>query len=151
MKKQKNKLVKTNYVLFADHAFVLTGGKLGIVGIFDILGVMKFPTSHPKMFIVANIIGEARSAHDVKINMFDPDGIDLLAPNGPNFKVQLSGTGSGNILQEMVGLAFNKQGEHTAVLSVDGKDTYKSVLTVVKTKSSDNLRRGDDRGSVEKN
>jgi len=132
MAKKIKENVSINFMIISDYAFTGENGKVGIVGIFDLLGVPNFPAQHPEMFLVANIKGKENSEHEVELILENPNGENLLTPNPPKLKVRLSGTGSGNLIQRFLNLTFKQAGFHKFVLLIDGKKTGETQLSVIK-------------------
>jgi len=54
-----NENIKLNFVILCDNAFVAQGtNTLNIIGIFDKIGVRKFPAIHPRLVVVTNASGD---------------------------------------------------------------------------------------------
>lgn len=126
------KFVKARYVLTCDYASISEGGKLSVIGIFDLVGAKNFPMNHAEMFIVAQLKGESGTEHDIKVSIKDPQGVEILPKNRPLIKMKLSGTGLGNIIQRFFNFPFHNPGRYTIFLYEGEEEIGKSELSVIK-------------------
>ncbi len=125
--------LKVSFFLIADYAFAGESGKLGIIGIFDILGTTDFPRQHPIMYVVVNFKGIPSSTHEVEFQIISPSGKELLLPKPPKLKFTLSAAGSGNVIQSLLGVEFQEPGVHKINLMIHDQKIAETNLSVVKS------------------
>ena len=102
------------------------GGKLSMLGAFDAIQISKFPAVHPQCAIAARIrfsrIEEGE--HAIKVQFVDGDGKNVLQPMQSVVRVG-SFTGQGsfstNFIFNIQGLKFEKSGEYSIDLAIDGQ------------------------------
>lgn len=72
-----------DFILSCDYAFTIEGGKLALIGMFDIIGVRELPSNHPEMFVVAHLKGKENSEHEIKLKIENPEGKNILPQDTP--------------------------------------------------------------------
>jgi len=105
----------------ADYA-----GKLSLVGVFDTLGAPQVPVFHPQLCIAAKIrFDETETGpKNVHLSLTDPDGRNVLQPI--NLKIDTptpppdNSTAVVNLVFNIGGIKFERIGEHSLDLSLDG-------------------------------
>ncbi len=139
-------LLKSEFILLCDYAFIGEGGKLCIIGKFETVFVRDLPSQHPEMFIVAHFSGEPNSTHDMKLSITDPKGEEMIGEDAPTFKIQLSGYGTGNFMHRLYNFPINNAGDYTisfikeilqASLITDKKKLGSSKISVLRIKDPD--------------
>ncbi len=112
-------------------------GKLCLLGVFDTIGVRQLPAVHPHCSIAVRIVfhtGE-EGRHQLKLTLIDEDGRNLL-PNipPPNLDVRMPEHmyfASSNLVFNLQGMKFEKAGNYSIDISVDGKIIARIPLQVV--------------------
>ena len=115
-------------------------GKLVISGTFDTLAARALPVVHPSCVLALRFCftQEDIGKHKLSINIIDEDG-EPLDPNNmpiePEFEVALPKGApflSRNIVMNLQGLRFNKDGIYSIDLGCDGEMLMRLPLRVVK-------------------
>jgi hypothetical protein len=120
--------------LLCDCATV-SGGKLNVLGAFDIIWARQIPAVHP----VCAVVARARfskieeGTHDVRITIIDEDGNIV----GPDLKENISITIppseesiSRNLILNIHGLRFNQIGQYRIDLSIDSQQVASLPIKV---------------------
>ncbi len=111
------------------------GGKLNILGAFDIIWTKQIPAVHPSCAVVARARFSKfeEGMHDVRITIIDEDGNII----GPDLKDAISITVPPNedsIIRNMIlnihGLRFNKYGQYRVDLTIDDQQVASLPLKV---------------------
>jgi hypothetical protein len=103
-----------------------SGGKLNILGIYDTIQAATVPAVHSRCAIVIKIRFERieRGEHRLKLNIVDQDGNlvipSLDAPITMNFPDTVP-SGTVQLILDMQNLRFQKFGEFSIDLAVDGR------------------------------
>lgn len=112
-----------------------SGGKLNILGVFDTIGAQRMPIVQPRCAIAIKIRFERieRGEHRIKLNIIDQDG-KLVIPSldGPlniNFPDTVS-SGTAQMILDLQNLRFDKFGEFSIDLAVDGRQEASIPLFV---------------------
>jgi len=122
--------------LLADAASIDSSGKLSILGIFDRLSTMSFPTRHPRLSLVLRFTAGLDEAgkHEVGITLIDPDAQEVVRIDG---EMQLgpgpvAAAGSIRVphVLNMDGLIFPRPGRYSFDVTVDGEHHVTIPLTV---------------------
>ncbi len=120
-----------------DHAADYNG-KMVISGTFETLAARQFPVVHPHCCLALRVCvtPEDSGEHKMEINIIDEDGkkIDDKMPMKANFPVELPDSISflsRNIVLNLQGLKFEKEGVYFADVSVDGELMSRIPLRVV--------------------
>lgn len=103
------------------------GGKLTVVGIFDTLGASRTPVLHPQLCVAAKLrFDDTESGpKTVRFSLADSDGREVLpalempvvAPTPPAD----TATSVVNLVLNISSVRFERYGEHSLDLSVDGR------------------------------
>lgn len=129
-----NKNLKSEFILLCDYAFIGEGGKLCIIGKFETIFVRDLPSAHAEMFIVAHFAGTPNSVHDVRLQITDPAGKDMIGKDAPSFKIQLSGYGTGNFMHRLFNFPINSAGDYTVSFIEGKKELGKTTISIVRIK-----------------
>ena len=98
--------------VLCDHALVSQDGKLSLIGIFDRITVPGLPVQHPRFFVVA-VLDMAPGNHQVRIELLDPTGHNVLQEQGVEIPVSVAGVGqSGNLIAELNMLPLDFAGQY---------------------------------------
>jgi hypothetical protein len=120
--------------LLCDCATV-SGGKLNVLGAFDIIWAKQMPAVHPACAVVtrARFSKIEEGAHDVRITIIDEDGNIV----GPDLKDSISiqmppneDSISRNLILNIHGLRFNKPGQYRIDLSIDSQQVASLPIKV---------------------
>ncbi|KKS98239.1 MAG: hypothetical protein UV73_C0003G0181 [Candidatus Gottesmanbacteria bacterium GW2011_GWA2_43_14] len=111
--------------LFAvcDYTLISRDGKISIIGIFDRIGSVNFPTVHPKMVLAAVLRGEKNSKLIISLEVISPAGREVLKEQNKTIQIQLtlSPFGKGNLIIDLVTFRFDTEGEYRFILKHDNK------------------------------
>lgn len=102
------------------------GGKLSMLGAFDAIRTGKFPAVHPQCAIALRVRFSRieEGDHKMTVHFVDGDGKNVLPPMQGEIKVgPFSGQGSfsTNFIFNLQGLKFDKGGEYSIDLAIDGQ------------------------------
>ena len=120
--------------LLCDCATV-SGGKLNVLGAFDIIWARQMPAVHPACAVVtrARFSKIEEGTHDVRITIIDEDGNIV----GPDLKDSISikippneDSISRNLILNIHGLRFNKPGQYRIDLSIDSQQVASLPIKV---------------------
>lgn len=125
--------------LLADGANVTQEGKLNILGVFNTLGAVTFPATHPQMFLVLRF--EATRAEEGKnkqleIQLADGDGNKLIALNA-NLVVPQGVPGMPIRMDHILGLhgvRFPKPGDYVFNVLIGGDQRAAVQLKLMEAK-----------------
>ncbi len=101
------------------------GGKLSMLGAFDTVRTAKFPAVHPHCSIALRIrfLRIEEGEHKIKVQFMDSDGQKVLHPMESVINVNAfpgQSSVSVNFILNIQGLKFEKGGEYSIDLAVDG-------------------------------
>lgn len=102
------------------------GGKLNILGAFDLIGAAKVPAVHPQCAVALRIRFDIheRGEHRVMVNFIDADGKHIIPSASGAIRIDFSGqqmSGAANLILNIQGLKLEKYGEYSIDLTIDGK------------------------------
>lgn len=123
--------VRLELLTLCDHALTSKEGKLSVIGIFDRMFVQKIPTSFARFFVVAVLIGDPNSQHNVSLSIKDPQGNEVLT-QVKKIAIKLGSTGRSNILTDIVNTPLQATGEYEVRLILGDKQLGSTKLEVVK-------------------
>jgi len=130
----KDKTMEIEAFLLCDCA-TAGGGKLNILGAFDIIWTKQMPAIHPSCTVVtrARFTKIEQGQHDIRITIIDEDGNIV----GPDLKDTISVTIpphedsiARNLILNIQGLRFNKLGQFRVDLSIGGQQVASLPLKV---------------------
>ena len=113
-----------------------SGGKLNALGLgWNSIFTAEVPVVHPQMSIVAGFEFHVSELGQkaVQVRMIDADGADVSPPLNATFEVKQpeSGTVSRqNIILNMQGLRFDKYGDYSVHVTVDGEERARLVFAI---------------------
>ncbi|MBI5367449.1 MAG: hypothetical protein HZA54_10470 [Planctomycetes bacterium] len=109
---------RVSYFLVCDSA-VRTSGKMNALGIFNTIFVRQFPTVHPNLALVAEVVDEP-GEHTFQFHFKSSDENDVLPPP-PAGKFVIGEFGSQEIAAEIGNLPLRQPGFLAVELWIDGK------------------------------
>jgi len=110
--------MKVNYLIVCDGA-IRTGGKLNLLGIFNIITVRKVPCYHPYLALVAELNSEP-GEHEF-VFRFRGTGDEDMTPQTPVGKFKVDDVGIGEVVAELRNFPITKTGFLAIQLVIDGK------------------------------
>lgn len=128
--------MEVDLALLADAATIDAAGKLNILGIFDRLSTMSFPTRHPHLSLVLRFAAGLDEAgrHDIEIRLEAPDGKEVMRIDGEmQLGVGPAGPSAGVLVPHVLnvdGLIFPVAGRYSFDVRVDGEHHVSIPLTV---------------------
>lgn len=141
MVSSKIKIVLTSeFILLCDYAFIGEGGKLCVIGKFETVFVRDLPSAHPEMFIVAHFTGEANTVHELRLQITDPSGNNIIPPDAPRFKIQLSGYGTGNFMHRLFNFPINSAGDYTIAFFENNKKLGQTKISVIRVREQNSAQ-----------
>lgn len=111
-------------------------GKLCVLGAFDTIGVHQLPAVHPHCSIALRIMFTPtdEGAHQMKVTLIDADGRSLLPKIEPTIEVRMPENMffcSNNLVLNLQGLKFEKAGQYSIDISMDGNMIARVPLQIV--------------------
>ncbi len=107
-------------------------GKLNILGAFDTIVTAEFPFIHPHCTVALRLRYDSADAKDraIKLDMQSASGDTLLASIDAVLKGDSSpnATATANLIFNINGLRFERPGDYSFVLKVDGMPTAVAPL-----------------------
>lgn len=135
--------MKLTIALAADYASVEQAtGKLNVLGVFTRINAPRFPATHPRLALVAQIrpeLGDHTNQRNLKVLLVDSDGVELLQIAG-SFRLPHADSGPRpdfNIVLELNNLIFPHPGEYEFQISTDDENLGDIPLELVKAPSSE--------------
>lgn len=110
-----------------------SGGKLNILGAFDRINGRQFPLVHPHCAIALRVRFDRieEGNHRVKISLIDADGNSVIPGLDGNIGIKFPEdvqSVCANMVLNMNGLKFEKPGQYSIELALDGR--YEKSLPV---------------------
>jgi hypothetical protein len=113
-----------SFMLISDYANTTGDGKLNVMGIFGSITATSFPTTHPEMFVIAQLAAspaEYNRAFKFELKLMDEDGqqigniiTDAVVPVPETGRyIRL------NHVLRLVNITFPKPGEYEFVVLID--------------------------------
>ncbi len=120
-------------MLVSDYANTTGDGKLNVMGIFGSITAISFPTTHPEMYVIAQLApspAEYTRAFKFELKLMDEDGLqigniitDAVVPVPETGRyIRL------NHVLRLVNITFPKPGEYEVVVLVD--NDVKGTLSI---------------------
>jgi hypothetical protein len=113
-----------------------SGGKLNILGAFDRINGRQFPLTHPHCAIALRVRFDRieEGAHRVKMNVVDEDGQAIVPGLDGNIAITFPGdvhSVCANVVLNINGLKFQKPGQYSIDLAMDGRHEKSLPINVV--------------------
>jgi hypothetical protein len=119
--------MKLPVLLVADYANTTSDGKLNVMGIFQNISAVSFPTMHPEMYVIAQFAAgpaEYGRKFNIEIKLLNEDGAEVVSfsteaqvPHGvPGQVINMP------ILLRLVNTAFQEPGTYQFSVLVDGDE-----------------------------
>jgi hypothetical protein len=101
-------------------------GKLNILGAFDSIFVRKLPAIHSQCSIALRLRyrRSEEGTHEVNVNIVDEDGKHIVPPLKGKMELRMRSnvsSSSANLILSLNGLKFDKAGEYSIDLLIDGE------------------------------
>jgi hypothetical protein len=119
--------MEVDLALLADAATIDGSGKLNILGVFDRLSAVSFPTRHPRMSLVLRFSAGVHEAgkHEIDITLRAPDGSQVMRIDGEmNLVAGPRQVADGVLVPHILnmdGLVFPTAGAYAFDVGVDGE------------------------------
>jgi len=135
--------------LLADAANREEGGKLNVLGVFDVIYSDKFPYAMPQFYVVVRLTAgpaEYGTKKDVQLILLDPDGKAIGKIGGKGTVPTPDGGGRANLelILRMVGVPFEKPGRYAIAVVVNGEEKHSIPIEVIQRKTTTGRRRKKD-------
>ena len=111
-------------MLVSDYANTTGDGKLNVMGIFGSITALSFPTTHPEMYVIAQLAAspaEYKRAFKFELKLMDEDG-QLIGNIITDAVVPTPETGRYmrlNHVLRLVNITFPRPGEYEFVVLID--------------------------------
>ncbi|MBF0387302.1 MAG: hypothetical protein HQL20_05540 [Candidatus Omnitrophica bacterium] len=111
------------------------GGKLNILGSFDVIRVQKLPAvlAHCSIAIRLRFFALEKGDHHIEVRFIDADGQGIIPPSAGSVKVDFSSeqrSAAFNLVLNIPGLKIDKAGEYALELRVAGQVVISLPLDV---------------------
>lgn len=104
-----------DWIILCDYAFQATHGKLGLIGIFDMMFAPAVPITYPRVFIGFSIIGEPGEKGDAKLEIIGPTG-QVVSSAKASFTLPDVGSAFGGL--EVQGLPLTEFGRYAVQIDL---------------------------------
>lgn len=116
-------------------AATIEGGKLNILGAFDMIAAPKMPVVHPHCTVALRFRFQASEGneHNISVKFVDIDGGNVIPPANGVIKIKYAKeqrSSSANLVLNLQGLKLAKFGEYSIDLAVNGKNVASLPLFV---------------------
>lgn len=123
--------------LIADEANISQEGKLNVLGAFDRIAAVEFPTVHPKMVFVFRIdarYGDGGQSVPVRVRLMDEDGAILFEAGGDIVAPEVApgDVASAHQIFTLVGIGFEKPGSYKFIVNLGDQPPHETALFVIK-------------------
>ncbi len=113
-----------------------SGGKLNLLGAFDRINGRKFPLVHPHCAIALRVRFDRieEGNHRVKISLIDADGNSVIPGIDGNIGIKFPEevqSVCANMVLNMNGLKFERPGQYSIELALDGRHEKSLPVNVV--------------------
>jgi len=111
-------------------------GKLCVMGVFDTIAARQFPIVHAYCSLALRVVfsHEEEGAHKLRVTLIDEDGRALLPALEPEINISLPENmffATSNFVFNLQGLKFEKAGQYSFDIAVDGKMIARVPMQVV--------------------
>jgi hypothetical protein len=110
--------VQVDYLHVCDYAFRAENGKPGIIGIFDYISSVTFPTTHAYMCVAVQFRGQPGHVATIRLVIESQAGEKVF--DMPEQKIAFSDTGGAFFNANLLGLTFNAPGRYSVVAMAQG-------------------------------
>lgn len=122
-----------SFMLISDYTNTTGDGKLNVMGIFGSITSMTFPTTHPEMYVIAQLVAspaEYNRAFKFELKLMDEDGqqIGNIITNAEVPKPETGRYVRMNHVLRLVNITFPGPGEYEFVVLVD--NDVKGTLSI---------------------
>ena len=116
-----------------------SNGKLNILGSFDTIFSLKTPVVPPLFAIAVKIrsMEQENQEYKLEIHIYDHEDNEVIPPFKTLFKVEFNpnrSSSSTNFIMNMQGVKFEKYGDYTVWLYIDGKKIMSLPLFISEQK-----------------
>ena len=133
--------MQLSFIHLADYANVTQDQKLNVLGIFGSISSANFPTVHPDMYVVVQLIArspEYGRKFRLDVRLVDEDGT-ILVPFETEVVVPQGDHGLSvnmNLLFRLVNTVFQKPGTYGVYLLVDNDEKGSIPLEVIQIEAT---------------
>ena len=115
-----------------------SGGKLNILGAFDVLWARDVPVIHQLCVVVVRFRfnREERGQHAMRITIVNADGVSMMPPLDGEMNVQFPdelSSGVANVIVQIQDMRFNQFGDYSVDIGLDGYHQKSLPLMVRRT------------------
>jgi len=121
-------MLNVKHLHLCDYAFLVEGGKLSLIGIFDRVVVNSVPTVINPFHIVAVLSSEAASETELEATIVDPEDRTVFKGKGP---ISVGAGKDVNFLLGIAGFKVEKPGTYTIRLIEKGNELARLEFPVL--------------------
>lgn len=121
-------MLKLKDLHLCDYAFIAEGGKLGLIGIFDRVGVADVPAVINPFHVVAVFASETEYTTEVELSILDPQDKVAFNAKGP---LKLQAGKNHNFLAGIAGFKVEKPGTYTVRFMEKGNELARMEFPVL--------------------
>jgi len=127
-------------ILTICDAAVDYGGRLSILGAFDVIHAHRFPAVHPHCSVALRIRFDRieTGQHPFVLNIVDDDGNNIIPPIQGSMDVKMPPgfiSSAVNVVLNLQGLKFDRPGEYSVNFELDGEQASFLPLYVNRVQS----------------
>lgn len=120
-------MLKIDFLIICENAFITSGSNnLNVIGIFDVINTPGFPAVHPAFTVVAKIINDDSSEHEVSLKIFKEGLVLFQSP-----KIKFTDK-QYQFINNMVNFQFPEEGKYTVSVQIDGEDKETRTINLNK-------------------
>ena len=121
-------MLKVKDLHLCDYAFIAEGGKLGLIGIFDRVGVAAVPAVINPFHVVADFGSDTEYTTEIELTILDPEDKALFNVKG---LLKLQAGKSHNFLAGIAGFKIEKPGTYTVRFMEKGNELARMEFPVL--------------------
>lgn len=108
-------MAECEWIILCDYAFAAQNGKLGMIGVFDLIGATSVPVTHNRASIAFSVLGEPGEQGTLKLKIIGPSG-QIVAGIEQGYTLPESGSARGSY--EMQNLTLPEFGRYAIEIDV---------------------------------
>ena len=120
-------MAECDWAILCDYAFLDSGGKMCMIGVFDRIFAKRVPTTHLRASLVVRLRGESSEGVTVRIEIVRPTKTVLKRVEGSG---EMSTAGSAGLQLDLAPLQLPDWGEYVCNIFVNDVLSYTLMFTV---------------------
>lgn len=134
---------KIDLLAICDYASISQDNKLSIMGIFEQIFISDTPSTHPQMFIVGIIKGEANKAENITLKIQTPSGVEAIPVQ--TIPINIGPNGKSNIIASVGNLPLTETGFYKIIISAGKTKMGEKEFGVFKSPDALNLKKSSEK------